>query len=224
MTPPPATALHAGLLCLTAGFVDAVGYFNLGHVFTANMTGNTVLLAASLAQAEWHEAFTYVIAVLAFLGGALLAAILDRSPARPYVGLLLIAAALAAASAATLAVRAEIALLSAAMGLQGGSLSRFSGVRLQTIVLTGGLVNVADGLVERVWKRRSPDAVSTHALGMLCLAWLCYAAGSAGAVLTKELLQMQLLLPAGLVVLTAAALAWRRLRAKGKRPISTQDR
>lgn len=199
MSQPPATALHAGLLCLTAGFVDAVGYFELGQVFTANMTGNTVLLAASLAQAEWHGAFTYVIAVLAFLAGALL----------------LVAAMLGAASVAMLEMRTEIALLSAAMGLQGGSLSRFSGVRLQTIVLTGGLVSLADGLVERFWRRSAAaDAISKQALGMLGLAWLCYAAGSAGAVLSWELLPMPLLLPAGLVVLAALALAWERLRVR----------
>lgn len=208
-----ATALHAGLLCLTAGFVDAFGYFDLGHVFTANMTGNTVLLAAALARAEWHDAFTYVIAVAAFLGGALLAAILDRGLGRPYVPLLLIAAALALASAIVLETRAAIAVLSAAMGLQGGSLSRFSGVRLQTIVLTGGLVSLADGLVERVWKRRSAaEAVSARALGMLGLAWLCYAAGGAGAVLSEGLLAMPLLVPAGLLVVAALDLARRHLR------------
>jgi uncharacterized membrane protein YoaK (UPF0700 family) len=214
---PAATALHAGLLCLTAGFVDAVGYFNLGQVFTANMTGNTVLLAASLARAEWDHALTYVIAVAAFLGGALLAAALDRTPGRPYLGLLLIVSALATASLIALAARAEIALLSAAMGVQGGSLSRFSGVRLQTIVLTGGLVGVADGLVERLWKKRSADAVSTKALGLLCLAWLCYAAGAAGAVLSEGLLTMPLLVPAGLVVLAGLTLAWRGLRGR-RRP------
>ena len=31
-------------LCLTAGIVDVIGYLSLGHVFTANMTGNIVLL------------------------------------------------------------------------------------------------------------------------------------------------------------------------------------
>jgi uncharacterized membrane protein YoaK (UPF0700 family) len=211
---PAATALHAGLLCLTAGFVDAVGYFELGQVFTANMTGNTVLFAASLVRLEWSGALTYVIAVAAFFGGALIAAVLDRTPARPYPGLLLIALALSTASFATLEVRAELALLSAAMGVQGGSLSRFSGVRLQTVVLTGGLVGVADGLVERFWKRRAADAVSAQAFGLLCLAWLCYAAGAAGAVLSEDLLTRQLLVPAGLVVVAALTLAWRDPRGR----------
>jgi len=41
------------LLALTAvtGFVDAVSYLALGHVFTANMTGNVVFLGFAMAAA-----------------------------------------------------------------------------------------------------------------------------------------------------------------------------
>ena len=207
-----ATGFHAALLCLAAGFADAVGYFELGQVFTANMTGNTVLLAATLARAQWHLAATYVIAVAAFLGGALLAALLDRAFARPYIALVVVAAALAAAATTQLEARADIAILSAAMGLQGGCLSRFSGVRLQTIVLTGGLVSLADGLVERLWRRRNPaDAVSALAVGLLALAWLSYAVGAAGAVLSERLMPLPLLIPCGLLMLAALDLARRDL-------------
>src|SRR5439155_16137872 len=54
MTPPaPDRLLPALLLALTAvtGFVDAVSYLALGHVFTANMTGNVVFLGLSMAAA-----------------------------------------------------------------------------------------------------------------------------------------------------------------------------
>jgi len=40
------------LLACVAGSVDAVSYVGLGHVFTANMTGNTVLLGLALGHAE----------------------------------------------------------------------------------------------------------------------------------------------------------------------------
>ena len=47
-----ADRLSVGLLVLTAvsGTVDAVSYLGLGHVFTANMTGNVVLLAFAAAE------------------------------------------------------------------------------------------------------------------------------------------------------------------------------
>ena len=47
----PERALPAVLVGLTAvtGLVDAVSYLALGHVFTANMTGNVVFLGFALA-------------------------------------------------------------------------------------------------------------------------------------------------------------------------------
>ena len=44
---PLAQALLA--LTFTAGLVDAASYLGLGHVFTANMTGNVVLLGFGIA-------------------------------------------------------------------------------------------------------------------------------------------------------------------------------
>lgn len=38
-------------LTVTTGMVDAVSYLGLGHVFTANMTGNVVLLGFGIAGA-----------------------------------------------------------------------------------------------------------------------------------------------------------------------------
>ena len=44
--------LAYALLAMTAvtGLVDAVSFLSLGHVFTANMTGNIVLLAFATAH------------------------------------------------------------------------------------------------------------------------------------------------------------------------------
>ena len=46
MTPPHETRLARALLVQTVatGLIDAVSYLALGHVFTANMTGNVVFL------------------------------------------------------------------------------------------------------------------------------------------------------------------------------------
>ncbi len=39
-------------LTVVTGLVDAVSYLALGHVFTANMTGNIVFLAFAIAGAS----------------------------------------------------------------------------------------------------------------------------------------------------------------------------
>src|SRR2546430_888777 len=71
----------AMLLALTcvAGLVDAISYLELGHVFTAMMTGNTVLLALALGQGEAMAALRSILALVAFSAGA---AGRPRGPAR----------------------------------------------------------------------------------------------------------------------------------------------
>ncbi len=60
------------LLALTAvtGVVDAVSYLGLGRVFTANMTGNVVLLGFAAAGTEGLSVTRSLAALLAFIAGA----------------------------------------------------------------------------------------------------------------------------------------------------------
>src|SRR6266550_1687456 len=62
------------LLGMTAvtGLVDAVSFLSLGHVFTANMTGNIVLLAFATAHVPGLSIACSLTALLAFLVGAIL--------------------------------------------------------------------------------------------------------------------------------------------------------
>jgi len=62
------------LLGMTAvtGLVDTVSFLSLGRVFTANMTGNVVLLAFATAHISGLSIARSLTALLAFLGGAML--------------------------------------------------------------------------------------------------------------------------------------------------------
>ncbi len=57
------------LLACAAGGVDAISYAGLGRVFTANMTGNTVLLGLALAQVEPQAITRAGAALLGFVIG-----------------------------------------------------------------------------------------------------------------------------------------------------------
>src|SRR5260370_18265817 len=73
------------LLVLTwaAGSVDAISYLGLGHVFTAMMTGNTVLLGLAIGQGQVLAALRSVIALAGFcLGAAVGAFIVEREEKR----------------------------------------------------------------------------------------------------------------------------------------------
>src|SRR5260370_9937524 len=69
----PDGPVPALLLVLTAvtGLVDAVSYLKLGHVFVANMTGNVVFLGFAVADAEDFSIPASLLAIAAFMAGAL---------------------------------------------------------------------------------------------------------------------------------------------------------
>src|SRR6266478_102272 len=76
----PGKLLLATLIVLTiiSGLVDAVSYLGLGHVFTANMTGNVVLLGFAAAGASGFSAPACLTSLGAFLLGAAAAGRLAR--------------------------------------------------------------------------------------------------------------------------------------------------
>ena len=62
------------LLAMTVvtGIVDAVSFLALGRVFTANMTGNLVLIGFAFAGVPGLSISRSAVALLAFLSGAVL--------------------------------------------------------------------------------------------------------------------------------------------------------
>lgn len=70
--PRESTRLIAVLMVMTAvtGIVDAVSYLGLGHIFTANMTGNLVLMGFRLGGASEISLSRSVIALFCFMLGA----------------------------------------------------------------------------------------------------------------------------------------------------------
>jgi uncharacterized membrane protein YoaK (UPF0700 family) len=111
------------LLAATSGYVDAVSYLGLGNVFTANMTGNTVLLGLDLAQARGLAALRSAVALAGFVAGAALgSAIVEHErerglwPARVTVacaieGLVLLAFAIGGALVGVMDARAVYVLI-----------------------------------------------------------------------------------------------------------------
>src|SRR5713101_4756396 len=89
--PLPILGRESMLLVLTwaAGSVDAISYFGLGHVFTAMMTGNTVLLGLALAQGEVLAALRSILALVGFSVGVFVGALIvereSQSPDWPAV-------------------------------------------------------------------------------------------------------------------------------------------
>jgi uncharacterized membrane protein YoaK (UPF0700 family) len=146
-----------GLLVLTAatGIIDAASVLGLGHVFTANMTGNVVFLGFALGGASGFSIGASLVALVAFMAGALLGGVLVRPGAnvrdarRAFAVevVALVAAAIVATTVDTPAAGggrwALLVLLGAGMGVQNAVVRRLAIADLTTTVLTLTITGIA---------------------------------------------------------------------------------
>ena len=186
------------MFTLVAGYSDAVAFFGLG-VFTANMTGNTVLLGGALAARfvpHLPGAFSLelpAISVLCFVAGATAAALAlrgetGRPPVRTMAvvgvtaALLVAAALLFTRDAGSRFTPLCVALLSSVMGLQTVVAVRAGVPGVSTTYVTGSLITaIVDffGASEPGKRAQGIPGASTWALylcgavaGTLGLGWL----------------------------------------------------
>ncbi|WP_169922751.1 YoaK family protein [Streptomyces lushanensis] len=146
------------LLSMTfaSGVVDAVSYLRLGHVFVANMTGNVVFLGLSVAKAYHLSVVGPVVALGAFVLGALLGGRLNkRFGRRPRFWL-----------AAAFAWQA--ALLTLTTVLTGtGVLRDEGGATLLVVALLGGCCGLQNATVGLLAPRDLTTSVLTRTLTAL---------------------------------------------------------
>ncbi len=180
------------LLGGSAGYLDAVGYLTFG-IFTANMTGNTVLLGIAIGQGRWQAMVRVLLAIAAFVVGAAAVALLLRERRRMGRVLGLEAACLLAGLAVWWRVIPEaaqalpvIALLSAAMGAQSAAVRQVGEQRISTTYVTGTLTSLAvDTMSEILGRRRrrsrpqtDPAASARRSVPLLTGIWATYVAGA----------------------------------------------
>lgn len=217
------------MLAWVSGGADAVSYLALGHVFIANMTGNTVLLGLALGASNASRALGSVLAMLGFaLGVALGVALLRRCPwgwSAKVNRVLLIEAGLLAGALATFAwvgaapvpagmAHGLVGLLGLAMGLQSAAVRQIHLVGVQTTFITGTLTDWVAGLVKHAPSRGLP-------LGRVQIT--VYAIYGLAALVTAFLHQrwppLAITLP-WLVLLATVILGAMRLRRASRRPES----
>src|SRR5271155_5330501 len=142
------------VLTFTTGLIDAASYLGLGHVFTANMTGNIVLLGFGIAGSGGLPVVAPLISLGAFLVGAGAGGVLARRMADSHtrnlawaLGIEASLIAVAAVLAATIDIRPDAvsgdALLALAMGVRNATIRRIAVPDLTTTVLTMTLTGLA---------------------------------------------------------------------------------
>ncbi|MET8159731.1 YoaK family protein [Sphaerisporangium sp. NPDC005289] len=202
-----------GLLTVLSGCVDAVAFLALGRVFTANMTGNVVILGFAAAGSPGFSASRSLVSLLAFLAGAVAGGRIHRHARsrRSRIVITLAAeaalAGLAAGASAVLGLSAEghrsvvIALVAAGMGLQNAIVRVLGVPDMTTTVLTRTLTGLA---AESFLAGGTDPRALRRAVSVLAI----FCGACAGAVLLRRLHPGWILLAvAGGVALIAAGYA-----------------
>jgi uncharacterized membrane protein YoaK (UPF0700 family) len=148
-SPDAQAPLLASLFGLTfvTGLIDAVSFLGLGHVFTANMTGNVVFVGFALGGAADLSVVRSLSALGAFASGSVVGEVVTRRRPRTSVGYLLIA------------MYAEILLLSMAVI---AALVTGNGVRSVSAYLVIVFTAIAMGLRNAVVRKLAvPDLTTT---------------------------------------------------------------
>jgi uncharacterized membrane protein YoaK (UPF0700 family) len=220
-----------GLLTLVTGLVDAACYLGLGRVFTANMTGNVILLAFGAAGTQGLPVLGPTVSLMVFLvgaaGGGWLATRLVGPASTPvsasarhrWFGITLLIELGLVITAGVVAIGLPldggggrrytvIGLLAAALGLQNATVRRLAVPDVTTTVLTMTLTGLAAdfrlaGRGPRVGRRLA-------AVGLM----------AAGALVGALLLRVDVALPvlAAAVVIALAAVALRFGRSRETSP------
>jgi uncharacterized membrane protein YoaK (UPF0700 family) len=218
--------LTLSLLTVVTGLVDAACFLGLGRVFTANQTGNVVLLAFGAAGTQGLPVLAPTVSLVVFLAGAAAGGRLASRLAGPAsaevlaparrrwltVVLLGELALVAVAGVAAVGLPVDgggtrryvvIGLLAAASGLQNATVRRLAVPDVTTTVLTLTLT----GLAADSWLA---GGHSPRAGRRLAAVGLMAAGALAGALLLRVNLALAVLAAALLVALAAVALRFDR--------------
>ncbi|WDF50519.1 YoaK family protein [Paenibacillus sp. KACC 21273] len=215
-------------LCFTAGLVDVIGYLRLEHVFTANMTGNIVVLGMSLGRLHDLAIARVLTALVGFVIGNMIAAIIigsDKSPSLWYYrvttalivewGLLCTFALLAYLPLTETLVFVCLGSLSMAMGIQTTAARRLGIAGISTTVLTNNLVNAVEDMVAHVRQLLSGHPQSTSRLlstesRLRILGIVLYACGAIVAtVLERHTPLLLSWIPVSLVTIVIVIALWK---------------
>lgn len=171
----------AGVMALVAGALNAVGFLVAGS-FTANMTGNIAMFTEYLAKADVVIALSFAGLVVAFIGGAMVAAFViqtgrQRGNRKIYSWVVMAEAALLVG----LGILADgiteaqlVVALSFVMGLQNAMTTMISKAQVRTTHVSGMATDIGIELAALVGpeadRRESIPKLWLHSLTLACFA------------------------------------------------------
>lgn len=188
-------------LTLVAGLADAVGYITMGGVFTANMTGNTVLAGIALARHDYAEAWRHIAPLFCFFLGGVASRLILRL-ARHFMPCLLIEAALLViVEFLPIGPEPKVMIVAFAMGMQATAVTHFAGDAVSTVVVTSTLARAAEAVLDWLWPATAAHPPSIVHPRLLALTWGGYLVGAVIGTLLVPLIAWPLMVPAAILIL-----------------------
>jgi uncharacterized membrane protein YoaK (UPF0700 family) len=198
-------------LAFVGGYSDAVSFI-LALTFTGHVTGNLIMVAISIATLHFRSALHQVAAIVSFLLGVYLSALIARTwrdrtawrilAAEMVIEILLMGSA-TWALATHLTIRMSIFLVCTAfaLGLQNGAFRYARGTSVHTTYLTGmitTLVVTALATTPTTGVREQPNPPGEVA--MLSGIWMAFVLGAGMGAAIVGLTSKSGMLPAALVL------------------------
>jgi uncharacterized membrane protein YoaK (UPF0700 family) len=176
-------ATLAALLTALSGFVDAVGYIQLNHLFVSFMSGNSTHLGMTLAKSDWHDALAAAAIIAAFTAGTSAGTLIADAFSRSVVLLVLGAELILALAAIGLIQaghgRSALGLVAIAMGMQNTLHQIVAGADIGKGFITGTLMSLGQSLARLSRDRKEGAGAAQNAL-----SWIAFVAGAVlGALL-----------------------------------------
>lgn len=181
------------VLTVLSGVADAISYLGVGHVFTANMTGNIVLFGFAAAGWPGFSALSSAVSLAGFLAGAASAgrlAVSHGGRRRWMITALSVEASLTAVCAVISFIRGGIdftsvkyiviALLAFAMGVRNSTVRRLAVPDMTTTVLTLTLTGLA---ADSSLAKGANPRIERRVTAVLCMVVGAYI----GAVMMRHL-------------------------------------
>lgn len=191
-------------LSALAGYVDGIGFLQLGGLFVSFMSGNSTRLGVSLAEADWLNAAVAFSLIILFVAGAAVGSLIVLGRGVYRQSWVLLAEALLLAAAALChqfgSSAAAIAAMVLAMGLENAVFQIESGGGLGLTYVTGALVKVGQLLAAALTGGRRWEWVPN------LLMWAALVAGVVCGALAYQRLNLAAIWLAAALALILAAL------------------
>jgi len=195
---PRSPAAFAAIVTAVAGYFDAVGYVQLGHLYVSFMSGNSTHLGMSLSAGAWRDVALAGFVVGAFVIGACLGTVvIDWTGATRVVAVLLVELSILL-TALGLAVwvnpRTAMIGVAVAMGMQNAVHQLIAGADVGRSFITGALFSLGQSLAKVL---SGKEGASLTAL-VLALSWIAFVFGVVLGSLAFTALGLQLSLVVGI--------------------------